>query len=163
MRKICSGMMISTPRTISKLDSMKPSSKIASRMCSSYFLSLGLCFCSKSPILPLVARNWLKKPRFPDSHGQATRPCGSASCPCESKRCVPISSNLGFPHGQGRTTVRDLHPARACSRQKSHGHNCELHGHVVSRNARAASLAPRHVSDSRTIDPKLAPKPPFTY
>ncbi|CAI0380752.1 unnamed protein product, partial [Linum tenue] len=60
MGRICSRMIISTPMTISKLDLMKPSSKIASRMCSSHFLSLGLCFCSENPILSLVARNWVK-------------------------------------------------------------------------------------------------------
>ncbi|CAL1393472.1 unnamed protein product [Linum trigynum] len=37
MRKICSGMMISTPRTISKLDLMKPSSKMASRVGTAVF------------------------------------------------------------------------------------------------------------------------------
>ncbi|CAL1407006.1 unnamed protein product [Linum trigynum] len=70
MGRICSGMMISTPVTISKLDLMKSSSKIASRMCSSSFLSLGLCFCSKSPISSLVARNWLKNQDFPTHTGR---------------------------------------------------------------------------------------------
>ncbi|CAI0400341.1 unnamed protein product [Linum tenue] len=35
---------------------MKSSSKTASRMSSSHFLSLGLCFCSQNTILPLLAR-----------------------------------------------------------------------------------------------------------
>ncbi|CAI0380608.1 unnamed protein product [Linum tenue] len=142
---------------------MKPSSKIASRMCSSHFLSLGLCFCSENPILPLLARNWLKNQDFPTHtgrpHGRVAHPVArvSQSAPYQ------LSRSSGFPHGQGRTGVWDFHPARVCSRRKSHGHNCQLHGRVMSRTARAASLAPRHASDLRPIDPKLAPKPPFTY
>ncbi|CAL1414717.1 unnamed protein product [Linum trigynum] len=62
MRKICSGMMISTPRTISKLELMNSSSKMASRVSSSHFLSLKLCFCSRNSISPSLARFWPQKP-----------------------------------------------------------------------------------------------------
>ncbi|CAI0424956.1 unnamed protein product [Linum tenue] len=44
--------MMFTPMAISRLDSMKSSSKIASGMSSSHFLSLGLCFCSEKTIFP---------------------------------------------------------------------------------------------------------------
>ncbi|CAL1396438.1 unnamed protein product [Linum trigynum] len=127
MGRICSGMMISTPMTISKLDLMKPSSKIASTMCSSSFLSLGLCFCSKSLILLLVARNWLKNQDFPTHtgrpHGRVAHPVARVS----QNAAYQLVRSSGFPHGQGRTAVWDFHHARVCSRRNSHGHLAPPH------------------------------------
>ncbi|CAI0376610.1 unnamed protein product [Linum tenue] len=187
MRKICSGMMISTPMTISKLDSMKPSSKIASRMCSSYFLSLGLCSCSENPILPLLARNWLKNQNFPTHTGRPHGHVAHHFARASRNAAYGLVRSSAISHGQGCTAVwiswvaRVWHRqkshghfahwhgrvkatcARVCSRWKSHGHLAHLHGRAMPRSARAASLKPRHSSDLRLIDPKLAPKPPFTY
>ncbi|CAL1359631.1 unnamed protein product [Linum trigynum] len=109
MGRICSGMMISTPLMISKLDLMKPISKIASRMCSSHFLSLGLCFCSEKSISSLVARIWVKT-RIPDSYWQVTRPCGLPRCPCESQNAEFRLIGL-----QATYTVRDTRPCRISS------------------------------------------------
>ncbi|CAL1403202.1 unnamed protein product [Linum trigynum] len=187
MRKICSGMMISTPRTISKLDLMKPSSKIASRMCSSYFLSLGLCFCSKSPILPLAARNWVKtrKSRLTRAgpHGRVAYPVARVS----QNDAFHLVQFSGFSHGQSGMAVCDFHlpvfalgktrtakpllhtavcvvrAGRVCSRTISHGQKYELHGRVICGCARVASFVTCLAPDLRPIDPKLAPEPTFTY
>ncbi|CAL1381432.1 unnamed protein product [Linum trigynum] len=109
MRKICSGMMISTPMTISKLDLMKPSSKMASRVCSSSFLSLELCFCSKSPIPSLAARNWVKtrKSRLTRArpHGRVAYPVARVS----QNAALHLVRSLGFSHGQSGTAVFDFH------------------------------------------------------
>ncbi|CAL1357792.1 unnamed protein product [Linum trigynum] len=187
MRKICSGMMISTPRTISKLDLMKPSSKMASRVSSSSFLSLGLCFCSKSPILSLAARNWVKtrKSRITRAgpHGRVAYPVARVS----ENAAFHLVRSSGFSHGQGGTTVWEFHlpvfalgkshtarpllhtavwiirAGRVCSRTISHGQKYELHGRVICGCARVASFVTCLSPDLRPIDPKLAPKPPFTY
>ncbi|CAL1390107.1 unnamed protein product [Linum trigynum] len=97
MRIICSGTMIFTPMTISRLDSMKSSSKTASRMCS--------------------------------------------SC----------------------TAVQSSGPARAAPRHEAHGQIATVHGRAAPLVCPCSSQKPRHSSVLRPIDPRIAPKPSFTY
>ncbi|CAL1407005.1 unnamed protein product [Linum trigynum] len=163
MGRICYGMIISTPVTISKLDLMKPSSKIASRMCSSSFLSLGLCFCSKSLISSLVARNWLKNQDFPTHTGRPHDRVAHPVARVSQNAAYQLVRSSGFPHGQGRTAAWDFHPARVCSLRNSHGHFAPPHGRVMVMCARVASSSACFAPDLHPIDPKLAPKPPFTY
>ncbi|CAL1379424.1 unnamed protein product [Linum trigynum] len=124
MRIICSGMMISTPRTISKLDLMKPSSKMAYR---------------------------------------GARPCISPFWPCNSKRSVAFSRTSALSHGQG---------ARPCELQGLPVRVLGIRRTAILLtctavqppwSARAAPQKPRYSSVLRPIDPRLAPKPSFTY
>ncbi|CAL1410999.1 unnamed protein product [Linum trigynum] len=94
---------------------------------------------------------------------QLARPNWSLARPCVA------THNPVRAHAQSRTAklvtctaVRGHAQSRACPRTIPHGQTGQLHGRAGCGCARATSSEPRHASDPRPIDPRLAPKPSFT-
>ncbi|CAL1400729.1 unnamed protein product [Linum trigynum] len=129
-------------------------------------LSLGFVpwvFGIQNPALFFFGSEFGLKPGNPDSHGQGAWPCISPFWPCNSKRGVSFSRTSALSHGQG---------ARSCELQGLPVRVLGIRRTAILLtctavqppwSARAAPQKPRHSSVLRPIDPRLAPKPSFTY
>ncbi|CAL1389935.1 unnamed protein product [Linum trigynum] len=128
-----------------------------------HFLSLGTDLSLKKLQSPFFGSEFGLKPGNPDSHGQGARPCISPFWPCNSKRSVSFSRTSALSHGHG---------ARPCELQGLPVRVLGIRRTAILLtctavqppwSARAAPQKPRYLSVLRPIDPRLAPKPSFTY
>ncbi|CAL1371083.1 unnamed protein product [Linum trigynum] len=128
-----------------------------------HFLSLGTDLSLKNSNPPKLWLKFCLKGENPDSHGQGARPCISPFWPCNSKRSVSFSRTSALSHGQGaRPCELQGFPVRVLGIRRT---AILLTCTAVQTpwSARAAPQKPRHSSVLRPIDPRLAPKPSFTY